>query len=109
MADDKDRLKETFRKKEKAEEDRYFAERDKAVLERLRKELTPKRWRTIREVAHGRCPRCLEPLGQEELMGVTIDRCPHGHGIWLDDGELEMIAGRERDSWLGRLFFRPRR
>lgn len=109
MPDDKDRLKETLQKKGKAEEDRFFAERDKAVIERLRKELTPTQVKEIREVAHGRCPRCLEPLGQEELVGVTIDRCPEGHGIWLDEGELETIAGRERDSWLGRLFFRPRR
>ena len=36
--------------------------------------------------------------------------CPAAQGSeasWA--GELEVIAGRERDSWLGRLFFRPKR
>ena len=109
MPDDKDRLGSTLKKKEKAEEDRFFAERDKAIIQRLRKELTPAEQAAIKEFAHGRCPRCVKELVQEDHLGVTVDRCPDGHGLWLDDGELETIAGQERDSWLGRLFLHPRR
>ena len=36
MADEKDRLGEKLHQKEKAEEDRYFAKRDRELLARLR-------------------------------------------------------------------------
>jgi len=44
---EKDRLGDKLHKKEKAEEDRYFAERDKGLLEKLR-----------HEKADERCPAC---------------------------------------------------
>lgn len=40
------------------------------------------------------CPRCSKPM---ELIGapgggaVMLDRCPRGHGLWFDDGELEQL------------------
>jgi Zn-finger nucleic acid-binding protein len=39
-----------------------------------------------------RCPRCGASLRELILSpdagGVTMDRCPHGDGLWLDRGEL---------------------
>jgi hypothetical protein len=40
------------------------------------------------------CPICHEPLVAFELDGVEIDRCVDCRGVWLDAGELELIAGR---------------
>lgn len=108
MPDQKDRLKETLHKKERAEEDRYFAEREKKIIEKLRGELSKGQIEAVRKFAVDRCPRCVENLVQEEKLGVVMDRCPKGHGIWLDDGELGALAGRERDSWIGKLFFRSK-
>ena len=55
-------------------------------------------------------PRQLWPkMGALGLHGVTVEECPTCHGTWLDANELETVAQRERDSWLGRLFYRPRR
>lgn len=38
-----------------------------------------------------RCPACQNIMRREhfsDVKTVLIDRCPEGHGIWLDDGEL---------------------
>lgn len=36
-----------------------------------------------------RCPRCSRVMRQEVLAAVELDRCPAGHGIWFDAGEVE--------------------
>ena len=50
-------------------------------------------------VHHGeakrRCPICFKKMdkvlcGREE-KSCCVDRCPKGHGLWLDAGELETI------------------
>jgi uncharacterized protein with PIN domain len=104
MADDKDRLREKLQQKEKAEEDRYFQEQDRLALEKLRRQEAKAAAPTL-----DRCPRCAEPLQATTHHGVAIEECPAGHGLWLNRGELEEIASRERDSWLGRLFHRAKR
>ncbi|MBN1521861.1 MAG: zf-TFIIB domain-containing protein [Candidatus Aureabacteria bacterium] len=37
------------------------------------------------------CPRCMDPMIVLELKRVEIDYCPECGGIWLDEGELEML------------------
>ena len=44
------------------------------------------------------CPLCNEPLVAFELDGIEIDRCVDCGGVWLDAGELELIAGRAGTS-----------
>jgi Zn-finger nucleic acid-binding protein len=43
-----------------------------------------------------RCPRCRVKMRQVRAPGaaeeIILDRCPHGHGIWFDDGELEEMV-----------------
>jgi len=99
MADEKDRLGEKLHQKEKAEEDRYFAERDRELLARLRRQ---KAGETLS------CPRCGTALSPVMHQDVTVDQCPDCQGMWLDRGELEALAPRERGSWLGRFFYRPK-
>ena len=41
------------------------------------------------------CPVCSSPLSQEVIHGVTVDVCAQ-HGMWLDQGELLLIAEGER-------------
>jgi len=108
MVDEKDRFGEKLHQKEKAEEDRFFAARDQALLEKLRREKTAAQLAELRELAHMRCPKCGDGLATVEHHGVRVEECPACHGMWLDQGELEQLAHRERDSWLGRLFFRAK-
>ncbi len=37
------------------------------------------------------CPFCNNPLVILELNQVEVDYCTNCHGIWLDDGELELL------------------
>ena len=100
MADEKDRRGDKLHQKEKADEDRFFAERDRELLARLR---------SHKEPADGlSCPRCAKPLAAVSYQDVTVDQCPACGGVWLDRGELEALAPRERESWLGRFFHRPK-
>ena len=95
MADEKDRLGDRLKERETAEENRYFAQQNKAALDKLRGQAGAAPAAT--------CPRCAAGLEQVDHLGVKIDRCPAGHGMWLDAGEFELVAQREKDSWLGRL------
>ena len=96
MADEKDRLGDRLKERERAQEDNYFAQQEKVAIEKLRQATTGGAVAAV-------CPRCGAGLEQVDEVGVKIDRCPAGHGMWLDTGELELIAQREKDSWLGRL------
>ena len=61
---ERDRLGEKLHQKEKAEEDRYFAERDKELLEKLRH---------AKDAA--RCPTCGAALVAVERGGKTTHEC----------------------------------
>jgi len=42
-----------------------------------------------------RCPRCsrkLRTLNVGSEPSVELDRCPKGHGLWFDHGELETVV-----------------
>lgn len=104
MVDEKDRLGERLKEKEQAEEDRFFRQRDEEALARLRQQQTT----AAQPKATCQCPKDGSALATVEQHGVKVEECPTCHGVWLDAGELERLAERERDSWLGRLFFRPR-
>lgn len=106
--DEKDRFGDKLRQKERAEEDRYFAEREKALIEKLREGKVRDPEQEIRELALMRCPKDGERLFETDHHGVKVEECPGCGGMWLDRGEFATVAQRERDSWLGRLFFRPK-
>jgi predicted nucleic acid-binding Zn ribbon protein len=92
----------------RAEEDLYFAKRDRELIARLRKVEDEGQRRHIQELAYMRCPDCGARLKRATHYGVTIEECPSGHGMWLTDSELHTVAKRERSSWIGRYFYRPK-
>jgi len=55
-----------------------------------------------------RCPVCRRRLVQvhvETEPPIVVDRCPRGHGLWFDRGELSAVvaaAGAEEDNILAR-------
>lgn len=51
------------------------------------------------------CPVCKEPMIILELNKVEIDYCPNCSGIWLDEGELELLYSIDKpDNELQNLF-----
>jgi Zn-finger nucleic acid-binding protein len=51
------------------------------------------------------CPKCEIRLDQIYLRDVPIEKCSKCEGIWLDKGELELIAEHERaeEGWLSKI------
>jgi len=39
------------------------------------------------------CPICNEPMIVLEYAGVEVDFCTECSGVWLDEGELELLLG----------------
>jgi hypothetical protein len=104
MADEKDRFGNKLRDKERGEEDRYFSERDRALVDKLKQQKAG-----AAETASMRCPKDGTALASIDQHGVMVEECPKCGGLWFDKGELETVAKREKDSWLGRLVFGPRK
>ncbi len=42
-----------------------------------------------------RCPRCDRRMEVATLAvgGIEVDRCPVGHGLWFDAGEIRALVG----------------
>jgi hypothetical protein len=41
------------------------------------------------------CPKCGSDLTTVKFRGLEIDKCYTCNGTWLDEGELEKLAGKE--------------
>jgi len=106
--EERDPFVEKLHEKERAEEDVYFAKRDRELIARLRKVESENQRRHIRELAYMRCPDCGARLKRETRYGVTIEECPGGHGLWLTESEMHTLTKRERSSWIGRYLYPPR-
>ena len=90
-----DKFGDKLRDKEKAEEDRYFAQQDRKKIENLRDENEP-------APRLGLCPKCGETLDLRKVDDVEVDVCGACGGLWLDKGELEQIVSRESEGWASR-------
>lgn len=81
-----------------AEED-YFAREDAIKRYKLAQEQAAQRKtddaETLRLAHFMKCPKCGNDLQEIKHRGVEIDKCFTCNGMWLDDGELEKIAGAE--------------
>jgi ribosomal protein L37AE/L43A len=99
--DEKDHLGEKMRLRERAEEDRYFAERDRELIAKLKQAQAAEQEKTIRELARFRCPQCGERLNQRVFHGVLIDECPACQGLWLNKTKLESVVKQSGEEWVG--------
>jgi uncharacterized protein with PIN domain len=105
--DEKDRLGDKLREAEKGRENKFFADRDRELLEKLKAKVGSQEEQAVRELARMRCPKCGERLATRSRLEVEMEECPKGHGLWLDNGELDKLLARESSGWLARILGRP--
>ncbi len=82
-------------------EDDFFAKRDAEAREKHRERLNECRRNIeaeqLKEAHWMRCPKCGRELEEVNYRHVKIDKCTGCEGVWLDTGELEMLAGEDKN------------
>jgi hypothetical protein len=86
-------------KKPSNEEEEYFAreeaqKRHKLAIEAARA-LQAAELEKRQKLHYMKCPKCGYDLEQIVFKDVSIDKCFHCNGSWLDAGELERLAGHD--------------
>lgn len=81
-------------------EEEYFArmefERRKKIMEEEHKKISEEGKRKLKDLHYMRCPKCGMELLEVAYKGMKIDECSECKGIWLDAGELEVVAKLEK-------------
>jgi uncharacterized protein len=67
------------------------------------KELAQAEKQTLKDLHYMHCPKCGMQLHTIGYHGVEVDKCFNCHGVWLDDGELEKLAGKDKDGYWARM------
>jgi uncharacterized protein len=73
-------------------ENEYFARQDEEWKRARRAELDAKRAAEAKAPKMLTCPRCGGSLAEREFHHVKVDVCKSCRGVWLDHGELELLA-----------------
>ena len=73
-------------------ENEYFARQDEEWKRARRAELNVERAAKDEAARHLHCPRCEGHLVEREFHHVRVDVCQDCRGVWLDHGELELLA-----------------
>jgi Transcription factor zinc-finger len=96
VADEKDRFGDKIKDLEKAREDQWAAQRDRELLENLRRKQAELKnaMSAATETMGALCPRCHHQLVKGEQGGVSVLSCPDNDGAWLDQAELNRLLQR---------------
>lgn len=85
--------------KPSSSEEEYFArqeaERRKKAAEAKAAQISQAERERLKREHWMRCPKCGFELQSIVYRGVIIDKCFNCGGIYLDDGELEKLAGKK--------------
>ncbi len=101
-------------KKSSKTEDEYFAkeeaEKAKRLQDKLKEEAEADERAKIQATCYMRCPKCGRELEEVVFRGIKIDRCTSCDGVWLDEGELEKLAGSDDSNIIEGIlgFFKPK-
>jgi Zn-finger nucleic acid-binding protein len=84
-------------------EDEYFAQQNAELLRQQRSLAEAAALEAERKSHYLKCPKDGYDLASSQYHGVQIETCPHCGGIWLDAGELNVIAHEDRPALLTRV------
>jgi uncharacterized protein len=82
-------------------EDEYFAKRDAELMKAHRAKLDAERQQQARSAHFMKCPKCGADLAEETHGPVKVDVCKECGGLWLDNGELEIITSADSEGAVG--------
>jgi Zn-finger nucleic acid-binding protein len=100
MENGKDRLVESLKFDERANEGGYFAAKEHELIEGLKAEFQ-KDETGRREAQMASCPKCSGKFEKYRFMGFVLERCENCEGIWLKKGELAGILRQQARGPLG--------
>ncbi len=84
-------------------EDEYFAQQDAELLRKQREKNEAAALEAERKTHYMKCPKDGHDLDSSEFHGVQIETCPHCGGMWLDAGELQVLAKEQRQALMTRV------
>jgi Zn-finger nucleic acid-binding protein len=84
-------------------EDEYFVKQDAELIKRQRELAESAAIATERKSHYMKCPKDGYDLASSEYHGVQIETCAHCGGMWLDAGEIEVVAHEERPALFTRV------
>ena len=96
---EKDPLGEKMRMKERAEEDQYFAARDRELMAKLKHQQEVGQPTIARERARARCPDCGDLLHPHPAQHGITQECPTCHGVWLSSTRMATTAQQQGLGW----------
>ena len=92
----------SINKPSKSEEE-YFAKEQAELLKAQRQRAKAAAEAAARELHFMKCPKDGHDLVNEQFHGVTVDRCPHCHGIFLDADEINAVVAHDDPTLLGKV------
>lgn len=93
MENEKDRPGKKNEFVERGAEDFYFAAKDRELIGEARADLQTAA-SAAREQRARTCPKCAGKFESYKFMEFVLDRCVRCEGVWLNKGQLELIAKR---------------
>lgn len=79
-------------------EEEYFLRQElqkrREAVQQKHAELAEGERERLKELHWMRCAKCGAELQEVEFRSVKVDKCFSCGGVYLDDGELEQLAGR---------------
>lgn len=85
--------------KPSSKEEEYFARQQAELKRKLAEEgrakLEAEERERARQLHYMKCPKCGMDLQEIVFSDVRVDKCFSCGGLWLDEGELDAILGKE--------------
>lgn len=88
-------------------EEEYFARREyekkKKIQGESQQKLAAEQREKEKEFHYMKCPKCGMNLVEIDYKKIKVDKCSECEGIWLDAGELDIVAKMDKGG-LDKLF-----